>query len=134
MSLHRSIATTRMTTYIDLMVDRNADGDVSTAQFPAAWCKPMPTTACTASWEFVMSPKPQDGLELAKRFVALFGAVLHVVKYGPEVAAVMFLLRSCLIFPTEEMFTITSCGCCSTWGGPGDSIPHIAETVMTVTR
>lgn len=91
-------------TYIDLMVERYSDGDVTLAEYPPVWNHTPSDGSLQRDWEPVMSQKPQALTELVKRYGSLF-AFLLAVKYRPEVAAVMLsLLGGCLIFPTKDMY------------------------------
>ena len=42
--------------------------------------------------------------KLTKEYGSLFGALLHAVKFRPEVSAALGLLGSCLTFPTPELY------------------------------
>ena len=51
-----------------------------------------------------MATRTPASTELTKRYGSLFGALLHAVKFRPEIAAALGLLGSCLTFPTEELY------------------------------
>jgi len=50
-----------------------------------------------------VAAKPTPSKELSKAYFSLFGAVLHAIKWRPEISAAMGKLGTCLSFPTEEL-------------------------------
>jgi hypothetical protein len=101
----RSKCSVRGTSYIDKMIDRYADGDVSISKrFPAHWSYLPSDDSLTKAWDTAVATRPNAPEELVKRYQSLFGALLYVVKFRPEVSATLQLCGTCLTFPTEEMY------------------------------
>ena len=101
----RRVASVRATSYIDLQVKRFADGDVSPCKrFPAHWSSLPADETLVREWEAATATRTPASTELTKRYGSLFGALLHAVKFRPEIAAALGLLGACLTFPTEELY------------------------------
>ena len=101
----RRVASVRATTYIDLMVKRYADGDVSASKrFPAHWSHAPADETLVRAWEAAMATRTPASPQLTQDYQSLFGAELHAVKFRPEIAAALQLCGGCLTFPTEELY------------------------------
>lgn len=103
-SADRSTVTICMSAYIELMVQRYADGDVSEGKFPAAWGHTPADEGLHKLWEGTMLRREPSSKDMSTRYGSLFGSLLHAVKYRPEIAATMSLLGSCLTFPNDDMY------------------------------
>ena len=51
-----------------------------------------------------MATRTPASSELTHQYMSLFGALLHAVKFRPEIAAALQLCGGCLTFPTEELY------------------------------
>ena len=101
----RKVASVRAYSYIDKMVNQYAGGDVSPCKrFPAHWSSTPADEVLVRAYEAAVATRTPASPELTKRFGSLFGALLHAVKFRPEIAAALQLLGSCLTFPTEELY------------------------------
>ena len=100
----RRVASVRATSYIDLQVKRYADGDVSAPKYPAHWSSLPADETLVRAWESAMATRTPASVELTKAYGSLYGSLLHVVKFRPEVAAALGLCGSCLTFPTQELY------------------------------
>jgi hypothetical protein len=101
----RRVATIRATSYIDLQVKRFADGDVSPCKrFPAHWSSVPADETLVRAWEAATATRTPASPELTKQYGSLFGALLHAVKFRPEIAAALGLAGACLTFPTEDLY------------------------------
>ena len=101
----RKVASVRATSYIDLMVKRYADGDVSPCKrFPAHWSSTPADETLKREWEAAIATRTPASKELTKAYGSLFGALLHAVKFRPEIAAALGLCGSALTFPTEPLY------------------------------
>ena len=101
----RCVTTVSATSYIDLMVKRFADGDVSSPKFPSHWSSIPADDTLVKAWESAMATRTPASEKLTKEYGSLFGAVLHATKYRPEISAAMGLLGSCLTFPTPALLS-----------------------------
>ena len=102
----RRVASVRATSYIDLMVKRYANGDVSPSkEFPAYWGSLPADETLVREWEAAMATRTPASPELTKRYGSLFGALLHAVKFRPEISAALGLLGACLTFPNEALYS-----------------------------
>ena len=89
----RRVASVRATSYIDLQIKRFADGDVSPCKrFPAHWSSMPVDETLVREWEAATATRTPASTELTKRYGSLFGALLHTVKFRPEIAAALGLL------------------------------------------
>ena len=99
----RHRATIRASTYIMTMVERYIpEGNLS--QFPAFWSYTPADEALVRAWEAATAARVPATKEFTRGYQALFGSLLHAVKYRPEIAKAMGLLGSCLTFPTQELY------------------------------
>ena len=104
-SAGRDACSIRCTTYIDNMVKRYADGDVSpNKRFPAHWTYTPADETLVKEFEAASSTRQPADKRLTERYGSLFGALMHAVKYRPEISAALGLLGSCLTFPTEGLY------------------------------
>ena len=93
----------RATSYVDLMVKRYFDGDVS--EYPASWSYTPADESLTKAYEAAVATRPVPTPELKKRYGSLFGSLLHAVKIRGEIAAPLGRLGTCLTICTEELYT-----------------------------
>lgn len=87
----RPVATTRMNTYIVLMIERYEDGNVSTAMFTTSFSHtPVGDSLHRDRETAPMSQRPQASNEVLKRYGALlYSSLLDAVKYRPQLAGVV---------------------------------------------
>ena len=105
-SAGRDACSIRCTTYIDNMVKRYADGDISPGKkYPAHWSYTPADDALVREYDAACSTRQPASKELSERYGSLFGSLMHAVKYRPEISAALGLLGSCLTFPTEGLYT-----------------------------
>ena len=101
----RRVASIRATSYIDQLVKRFADGDVSACKrFPAHWSHTPSDETLVREWEAAVATRTPASPELTKRYQSLFGALLHAVKFRPELSATLQLCGTCLTFATEGLY------------------------------
>ena len=101
----RDSCSIRCTTYIDAMVKRYADGDVTPSKrFPSYWSYTPADDTLVKEHEAACAARRPASAELTQRYGSLFGSLLHAVKYRPEISAALGLLGSCLTFPTEKLY------------------------------
>ena len=101
----RDSCSIRCTTYIDSMVKRYADGDVTPSKrFPSYWSYTPADDTLVKEHEAACAARKPASTELTQRYGSLFGSLLHAVKYRPEISAALGLLGSCLTFPTEKLY------------------------------
>jgi hypothetical protein len=100
----RRVTAIRATSYIDQIVKRYADGDVSSPKFPAHWGTLPADETLVRSWEIAMATRAPAEPKLVKDYGSLFGSLLHATKFRPEISAAMGLLGACLTFPTSELY------------------------------
>jgi hypothetical protein len=105
---HGPHATTiRCDSYIDSMVERylpGVDAYNSSKRFPGSYSDTPAGADLTANYEsaIILRPEPTD--ELKKRYGSLFGALLHAIKWRPEISAALGLCGTCLTICTEELY------------------------------
>ena len=101
----RGVVTIVPRTYIELMAKRYIDGDCgeSSRRYPAEWSYTPASDQLDKAYEAAVAAKPTPSKELSKAYFSLFGAVLHCIKWRPEISAAMGKLGTCLSFPTEEL-------------------------------
>ena len=101
----RHNATITATPYIKQMVDRYLDGDDSVCEKrPAAWSYTPASEELMEAFKAAVAEKKEASKELVNRYAALYGSLLHVTKYRPEVSAALGYCGTCLTFPTEELY------------------------------
>ena len=100
----RKTCTVRASSYIDLMVKRFADGDVSAPKFPSYWSSLPADDSLVRSWEAAMMRRTPASPELTAQYQSLYGALLHAQKFRPEISAAMGLLGSCLTFADDDLY------------------------------
>ena len=101
----RKVASVRARSYIDQMVKRFADGDVSPCKrFPAHWSHMPADDTLVKAHEAAMAARAPASKELTHDYGSLFGALLHAGKFRPEILAALGLAGSCLTFPTPELY------------------------------
>ena len=89
-------------TYIDKMVHRYLTGDLDS--YPSSWSyTPADDTLVRAFEEATASRAPAPPAFVTK-YGSLFGAILHAIKYRPEISIALNLCGSCLTFPTEKLY------------------------------
>ena len=77
----RDVCSVRCTTYIDSMVERYADGDVSPSKrFPAFWSHTPADETLVREFEAACATRTPATTELTKRYGSLIGALIHAVK------------------------------------------------------
>ena len=105
-SVDRHVATVRATTYIRTMVERYIpDGDIGpNSKFPAHWSYSPADETLTKAWDAAVATRTPGSKSEIRRYQELFGSLLHVVKYRPEIACAMGKLGSCMTFPTDELY------------------------------
>ena len=89
-------------TYIDLQIKRYAKGDIS--GYPASWSHTPADETLVNAFEAASLARARAPLELEKRYMSLFGALLHASKFRPEICACLGMLGTCLTFSTEELY------------------------------
>ena len=95
----------RCTSYIDQLVKRYADGDVSPCRrFPASWSYTPADGTLTKEYEAALATRTPASAKLTHDYMSLFGSLLHAVKYRPDIAYPLQPLGSCLTFPTEGLY------------------------------
>ena len=105
-SAARDRVTTRATSYIDGMVERYCDGDVSPCKrFPATWSFTPADEELERAHEAAMVTRTPAPPSLFKEYNSLVGSLRHAVKFRPEISAAMDLLGCCLTFPTDVLLT-----------------------------
>ena len=105
-STSRNVAHISATSYIRQMVDRYIpDGDTGpNVKFPAHWSYSPADDSLVKAWEAAVAARTPGSKEDIKRYQELFGSLLHVIKYRPEISTAMGKLGSCMTFPTEELY------------------------------
>lgn len=99
----RHTASIKATTYIKTMVERYVpDGNLS--KFPAFWSYTPADETLVKAWEAATVTRTPATRDLTKAYQALFGSLLHAVKYRPEIAKALGLLGACMTFPTQELY------------------------------
>ena len=100
----RRVASVRATSYIDLMVKRYADNDVSPCKrFPAHWSSLPADETLVRAFEAAMATRTPAPQELTTRYGSLFGSLLHATKFRPKISAALGMCGSCLTFPSCAM-------------------------------
>ena len=77
----RRVTAIRATSYIDQIVKRYADGDVSSPKFPAHWGTLPADETLVRSWEIAMATRAPAEPKLVKDYGSLFGSLLHATKF-----------------------------------------------------
>ena len=105
---HGQHATTiRCDTYIGSMVERylpGVDAYNPSKRFPGSYSDTPAGADLTANYEAAVTLRPEPTDELKKRYGSLFGALLHAIKWRPEISAALGLCGTCLIICTEELY------------------------------
>ena len=100
-----NVATVSAKTYIELTVKRYTDGDISPSRrYPAEWTYTPASDQLDKAYSAAVAARPEASKQLLKDYGSLFGSLLHVVKWRPEISAAMGRLGSCLSFPTDELY------------------------------
>ena len=83
--------------YIDAMVERYCDGDVSPCKrFPAAWGLTPADEELERAHEAACATRTPAPRPLFKEYNSLVGSLRHAVKFRPDISAAMDLLGCCL--------------------------------------
>ena len=100
----RDTVVLQCTSYIDSMVERYCNGDVSPCkEYPGSWGdNPADDDLTKAYEEAILTRTPADKA-LFTEFNSVVGSLRHAVKYRPEISAPMDLLGCCLTFPTTAL-------------------------------
>jgi hypothetical protein len=105
---HGPHATTiRCDSYIGSMVERylpGADAYKPSKRFPGSYSDTPAGADLTANYEAAVILRPEPTDELKKRYGSLFGALLHAIKWRPEISAALGLCGTCLTICTEELY------------------------------
>jgi len=99
--------TTRCDTYIGSMVERylpGVDAYSSSKRFPGSYGDTPTGADLTANYEAAVTLRPEPTDKPKKRYGLLFGALLHAIKWRPEVSATLGLCGTCLTICTEELY------------------------------
>ena len=89
-------------TYIDKQVKRYLTKDLDS--YPTSWTyTPADDTLVRAFDEATASRVPASPAFTTK-YGSLFGALLHAIKYRPEISIALNKCGSCLTFPTEKLY------------------------------
>ena len=105
-SPNRSVVEWAATSYIDAMVKRYCDGDVTPCKkYPGSWGDVPADDALEKAYEEAIATRTPASSELFKEYNSLVGSLRHAVKYRPEISAAMDLLGCCLTFPTAALLT-----------------------------
>ena len=103
-SKERDVVHVSATSYIDSMVDRYLDNDISQCkERPASWGFTPADDTLTRAYEAAINDRTTAPPKLFQAYNSLVGSLRHAVKYRPEISAAMDLLGCCLTFPTEEL-------------------------------
>ena len=101
----RRVASVRARSYIALQVKRYADGDVSVCKrFPAHWSHAPADDTLVKAFETAVANRAPASDKLTKDYGSLFGSLLHMSKFRPELCVGLGLCGACLTFPTEELY------------------------------
>ena len=93
-----------LTSYIDAMVDRYLENDISPCrERPASWGYVPADESLVRAYEAATTHRAAAPPKLFQAYNSLVGSLRHAVKYRPEISAAMDLLGCCLTFPTEEL-------------------------------
>ena len=103
-SKERDVVHVSATSYIDSMVDRYLDNEISQCkERPASWGFTPADDTLTRAYEAAINDRTTAPPKLFQAYNSLVGSLRHAVKYRPEISAAMDLLGCCLTFPTEEL-------------------------------
>ena len=92
------------TSYIDAMVDRYLENDISPCkERPASWGYIPADESLVRAYEAATIHRAAASPKLFQAYNSLVGSLRHAVQYRPEISAAMDLLGCCLTFPTEEL-------------------------------
>ena len=75
----------RATSYIDLMLKRYLDKPLE--QYPGAWGYTPADDTLVREYEAAVAARATPSDELRKKYMSLFGSLLHATKYRPEISA-----------------------------------------------
>ena len=103
-SKKRDVVHVCATSYIDAMVDRYLENDISPCkERPASWGYIPADESLVRAYEAATTHRAAAPPKLFQAYNSLVGSLRHAVKYRPEISAAMDLLGCCLTFPTEEL-------------------------------
>ena len=100
----RRACTIKATSYIDQMIKRYADGDVSAPKYPTHWGYLPADDTLTRAFDHAMATRTPADPKLVTDYGSLYGSLLHTVKFRPEIAAALGKAGACLTFPTRELY------------------------------
>ena len=73
-------------------------------RFPTSWGHVPADETLVREHEAACATREPASSELTKRYMSLFGALLHAVKYRPDISYALQLAGSCLTFATEGLY------------------------------
>ena len=73
-------------------------------KYPAAWSYTPADDTIVRAYEEATATRTPASPKFTKQYQSLFGALLHAVKFRPEIAAALGLAGTCLTFPTEALY------------------------------
>ena len=103
----RAACTVTAHTYIAKMVKTylGDEADLSPSrEQPAAWSYAPADETLDHAYAAAVAQRAPASKELTKRYQSLFGALMHAVKYRPEIAVAIGKCGTCLSFPTEDLY------------------------------
>ena len=73
-------------------------------EYPREWSYLPADPSMMKDWERAVALRQRPDQEFTKKYQGLFGSLMHLVKYRPEIATMIGLCGTCLTFATEEMY------------------------------
>ena len=87
------------------MVKRYVGGDVSARkEYPGSWGYAPAGAELMKHYDSAVSLRPTPSDSLKTQYGSLFGALLHTVKWRPEISAALGNCGTCLTICNEEMY------------------------------
>ena len=80
------------------------DGAPPSSKYPSSWGRTPADETLEKAFQAAMTTRPVPDKKLLKDYQSLFGALLHVTKWRPEVSAALGRCGSCLAICTPELY------------------------------